>query len=134
MLRKPTVVTVGYHLSPLRGSRQNVGRGDSGAERTDRCIAHFLDGINAAFRARRNFAGPVELDVRRQIVGEIDGFTIGLASFQRELIGCGINLAKMIDTAIGRTGVSRPKTVGRVKEHKQPEARRCADPNDGFPR
>ena len=121
-------------IFPAIHSWQNVRWIDGGAERTSWCIAHFLDGINAALRTWLNFASLVELDVRRQIVGKIDGFTIGLASFQRELIGRGINLAKMIDTAIGRTGVSRPNTVGRAKEHKQPEARRCADPNDGFPR
>ena len=62
---KPGVETPGYCRSPLRGSWQNVCRGDGGAERTGWSIADFFDGINAALRTRWNFAVFVEFDVWR---------------------------------------------------------------------
>jgi len=83
------------------GSRQNVGRGNGGAKRTSWNIADFFDAVHATFRARRNFAVFVELDVRCQVVGIVDGFAVCLAVFQSKLIRSGINLAKIIDATIG---------------------------------
>ena len=63
------------------GSGQNVGRGDGGAERAGQNVADFFDAINSARWTRWNFAVFVEFDVRRQVVGIVDGFTICLAVF-----------------------------------------------------
>ena len=89
-----------YCQSPLRGSGQNVGRGDGGAERTGRSIANFLDGINATLRTRWDFTVFVELDVGRQVVGEIDFISGFQILFQSELISCGVNLAQVVDAGI----------------------------------
>ena len=90
-------VTVGYSRSPLRGSGQNVGPVAIGAQRAGRSVADFLDGINSALWTWWNFTLTIELNVWRQIVGEIDGFAIGLAFLQSEFLGGDINLTQIIN-------------------------------------
>ena len=66
--------------------------------------------INAALGAPRNLSGAVQLDVRRQIVGESDGRAIGQMLFQSELVRGGINLTEIIDTSVtARCGTSLDK-------------------------
>ena len=99
-------------VSLLRGSGQNVGRGDGGAERTSWSIADFLNGINAALRTRWDFAVFGEFDVGRQIVWEIDFISSFQILFQSELVRCGINLAEVVDTSIHRAGASCLDEIG----------------------
>ena len=82
-----------------------MGRGDGIAERTSRRITNFFDGINATSRTSGNLALAVEFDVRRQVVGILNGFAVGLVVFQGELVGGGINLAKVIDANSHRSAV-----------------------------
>ena len=120
---KPGVETPGYCRSPLRGSRHNVGRGDGGAKRASRRIADFFNAVNTAIRTWRNFAVAVELDVRRQVVGIVDGFTIGLAFLQSELLGRAVNLTKIVDTGISTTRASRTHEIGDGNDYQNPHAK-----------
>jgi len=80
-------------------------RGYGGAKRTGGRRANGKCGaIGAAGRARRDAAGRVQLDVRRQVAGKVDGGARGFAFFQRKLIGRGVDLAEVVDTAIGLGG------------------------------
>ena len=56
--------------------------------------------VNATGWTRGNLAVAVEFDVRRQVVGEINPIAIRQVLFQSELIGGGINLAKVIDASV----------------------------------
>jgi hypothetical protein len=56
--------------------------------------------ISAARGTRRNFPGAVELDVRRQVAGEIDAGTIGQVVFQSKLTSGTINLAEVVDAGV----------------------------------
>ena len=77
-----------------------MGWGDGGAERAGRLVANFFDAVNTARWTRWNFAIFVEFDVRRQVVRKVDGLTIGLAFFQSEFLGRGINLTKIVDAGV----------------------------------
>ena len=79
-------------------SWQNVGLGNVGAEGTRRNVANFFNRINAAGWTRRDFSRAGELDVIRQVAGEIDVVAIGQMIFQSELISGGINLMQIVDT------------------------------------
>ena len=84
-----------------------MGRGDGGAERAGRSVADFLDGINSALRTWWNFTVAVEFDVRCQVVGIVDGFTIGFAFLQSELLDCNVNLTQVVDARIESSCASR---------------------------
>ena len=83
-----------------------MGRGDGGAERAGRNITNFFNDINSAGWTGWNFAIFVELDVRRQVAGIVDGFAVCLAVFQSKLIRSGINLTEIVDASIGRAAAS----------------------------
>ena len=78
---KPGVETPGYCQTPLRGSGQNVSRDDIGAKRASRNKTDFFNAVNTTLRTRWKFSVLPKLDVRRQVVGIVDGFTISLALF-----------------------------------------------------
>ena len=78
---------------------------DGGAEGAGWFVADFLDGIAPALRASGNLARAVELYVRHQVGGKIDGAAIRLVIFQGELVGSGINLAEVIDAGVGGVAV-----------------------------
>ena len=82
--------------------RQDVGGCNGAAQGTNRLLPNFSNVINAASGTRWDFSRAVEFDVGREVVGEIDASAIRFALFQRELIGSGIKLAKIIDAGIAR--------------------------------
>jgi len=88
----------------LDHSWQNVGRGDSGAERTGWNLSDFFDGINTSRWAGGDFTLAIELDVRRQVVGIVDGVAVCLAVFQSKLIRSSINLAQIVDAGFCGSG------------------------------
>ena len=82
-------------------SRQDVaGIGD-----TKRAFGNLPDPPNAVATTAGtsgNFPCAVELDIRREVVGKMNGFTVGLALFQSKLVRSGINLTKVVDASVGR--------------------------------
>jgi hypothetical protein len=101
----------GKDFTPDGASGQNVSGSDGGAERTNRRITNFFDDINATARTFGNLALTVKLDVRRQVVGILNGFTICLVIFQSELVRSGINLAEVVETAVGSRWEMRPDEI-----------------------
>ena len=95
-------------LTALQG--KTWAGGDGGAERTDWRIANLFEGINATGWTRRNFPFVVELDVWRQVVGEVDFISSLQAFFLGELICGSSNLTQVIDASVCRTGM-RSATV-----------------------
>ena len=79
-------------------------RSDRGAERARRCGANRTVSVGTTSGARRNAASGVELDVRGQVTGIVDGSAGGLAVFKGEFIGGSIDLAQVIDASIGLRG------------------------------
>ena len=71
-------------------------------ERASRRIAHREGGaVAAAGRAAGNGTSRVQLDVRRHVSRIVDGRARGFLVFQRELVGRRVNLAQVVDAAIG---------------------------------
>ena len=108
-LNKPTPnksVWASTKISSFVHSWQNVGWHNVGAERTSWSLANSSNVINAAGWTAVNFTFTVELDVRRQVVGKVDDFAIGLVPLKSKLICGGINLAKVVDAGVGGTAVS----------------------------
>ena len=98
---EPGVETPGYCQSPLRGSGQNVGRSDVGAERAGRNIANFPNHVNAAGWTFRKIALRIEFDkkvitfafnIRPDVVYRNNVVTLCIV-LQRPFIFCRINLA-----------------------------------------
>jgi len=85
----------------FRMLRQHVGRGDRGAQVTGRIVSDCGTSISATRRTRRNFAGRVQFDIRRQVTGIGDGVTRCFALFDGELLGRGVNLPQVVDARIG---------------------------------
>ena len=83
--------------------RQNV-RWDSVAQRASWFITDLFKSINSTRRTRRNFAVFVQYDVIGKIIWKVDSVAIGQVMFQSILIRGSINLAKVVDAGIGRTG------------------------------
>jgi len=81
-------------------SRQNVGWSYGCAERASWFIANFFERINAALWTSRNFPLAIKLDVRCQIIWEVNFVTGFQILFQRKLIGGSINLPEVIDASI----------------------------------
>jgi len=80
---------------------------DRGAEWAGWGISNPADVVNSSHRTGGHFIRAGELDVRGQIVREINGFTVGLVIFQGELIRTSVNLTKIIDAGV-RRAVSPP--------------------------
>jgi len=74
------------------------------SERTSREVTNPLDTVNTSVRTGRDFTCAVKLDVRCQVIGEIDRFTVGLVVFKSKLICSRINLAEVINTRARSTG------------------------------
>ena len=117
----------------LRGSGHNMGRIHVRAERASWFIADFFEGIHTTLRTRRNFAVLVELDVRRQVGGKVDGFTIGLAIFQGEFLGGNINLAKVVDAKDPLTRIMYPNKIwNRDSRYQYDTEANSHDPKNNF--
>lgn len=86
-----------------------MARRDGVAERASRRITKFFYGINAAARTFGNLALAVEFDVGRQVVGEINGFTVGFVPLQSKLISDSIKLAEVVDARIASTNMRTNK-------------------------
>jgi hypothetical protein len=111
---------VGYFLSPLRSSGQNVGRGDGGAERTSRLVANFFEGIDTAQWTCWNLPVFVQPDIGCQVVRKVDSLAIGLALFQSELLGSSIKLEQIADAS--RVINTRRNKIGNYNSHHQSRA------------
>jgi hypothetical protein len=87
-------------------SMAHLGRLLQGVRRSQRAqgagwiLADSTNVIKTTGRTRRNFARAIKFDVGRQVVWKIDFVAVGQLMFQCELIGGGINLAKIIDATI----------------------------------
>ena len=110
-------------LLPPKTSRQDVDGCDGDAEGTRRRLADFADVINTAGGTGGNFPSTVQLDVRCQVIGEIDGFAISLMIFQNELIRGGIYLAEVIDTRIDRWSRSRLDKIRHDHQNEESQAK-----------
>ena len=83
--------------------RQDMPWNDVGADRASGRFANSLDGVAAAIRASGNVAGTIELDIRREVIGKIDGRPVGQLMFQGELVGRRINLPEVVDAGVATT-------------------------------
>ena len=79
---------------------------NSGAERAGWIFADSSNEVNAAGRTRWDFTCAVEFDVRRKVVGEMDGFSICFMVFQSELIRGSIKLAKVVEAGVRGAAMS----------------------------
>ena len=89
------------------------------AQRTGRVRADLREGIRAASRTRRNALVRVQLDIGRQVGGQHDGRTGRFALFQRELVGCRVNLAQVVDAGVGLRGGTGLHEVGNRNRRQQ---------------
>ena len=78
-----------------------MGWRDGGAKRAGWRFANFANVVSAAGGTRPNLTIRIELNVRRQVAGEIDAVAIRQVMFQSELIRGGINLAEVVDARSG---------------------------------
>jgi len=105
--------------------RQHVSRGHGGVQAAVWIRANCGAAVGATGGASRNTAGGIELDIRSQIARVCDGRAGSLMLFERELIGRGVNLTKVIDTSIGLRGGTGFYKVGN-RDSRQ-EADNCHD-------
>jgi hypothetical protein len=141
-LETPHVVSYFFSmlLTPLRGSGQNVGRGNIGAERASRRLANFSNRVNAAGWTSRKITLCVEFDervitfafnIRPDVVYSNNVVTLCIV-LQRPFIFCRINLAQVIDAAIGipsRTAFVIDKIWYRNQSNKADEKKNESDLN-----
>jgi hypothetical protein len=74
------------------------------SEGASREVTNPLDTVNTSVRTGWDFTCAVKLDVRCQVIGKVDRFTVGLVVFKSELICSRINLAEVVNTRVGSTG------------------------------
>jgi len=99
--------------------RQNVIRSHRRAQRAGRRIAHCGVTIGAASRTGRNRTIRIQLDIRRQVIWEVNRCSRCLALFQRELLRRRVNLAEVVDAGIGlRCGAGFHKVRNRDRRQQ----------------
>ena len=102
---------------------QNVSRRGGVAQIARRRSPNHVTGIIAAGRTGRNAAIRVQADIRRQVGGIIQLLAIPFMLFHRKLLGGGIDLPQVVDTAGSLGTGTGPDKVGYGEGRQQADNR-----------
>jgi len=106
------------HKPDLR-LRHEMWRVDVGTERAGGLCAHGVVAVIAAGGARRQAAGGVQLDVRREVRRELYGVAGLLVLIERKQTGGAVNLFQVVDAGVGLCSGAGAHEVGNRNRRQQ---------------